>query len=258
MDALAFDRVSVELGGRAVLADVSASFAGGEWAVVIGPNGAGKTTFLRAACGLVSHEGAVSVFGRSLASFGRRELARTVAVVPQSPSIPQWMTVFEYVLLGRTPYIGLLARESCVDIDAVAAALERLDLNGHAARLLGTLSGGELQRVIVARTLVQDAPLVLLDEPTSALDIGHQQQTLELLDTLRRDAGLTLVGAMHDLTLAAQFADRMILLDGGRVVVDGRPEDVLTEERLAEHYDADVSVLDLDGRLAVVPRRAAR
>jgi iron complex transport system ATP-binding protein len=112
--------------------------------------------------------------------------------------------------------------------------------------------------VIVARTLVQDAPLVLLDEPTSALDIGHQQQTLELLDTLRRDAGLTLVAAMHDLTLAAQFADRVILLDGGQVIVDGAPHAVLTEERLAEHYDADVSVLDLDGRLAVVPRRTAR
>ena len=126
----------------------------------------------------------------------------------------------------------------------------------YADRLLGTLSGGERQRAVVARALAQEAPVILLDEPTSALDIGHQQQALELLDALRHDVGLTLVAAMHDLTLAAQYADRMILLDRGRVIADGSPGDVLTEERLSVHYEASVRVLELDGRMAVLPRRA--
>ena len=166
------------------------------------------------------------------------------------------MTVSEYVLLGRTPHVGYLAKESSEDVAAATRALDRLDLMGYADRLLGTLSGGERQRAVVARALAQEAPVILLDEPTSALDIGHQQQALELLDGLRHDVGLTLVAAMHDLTLAAQYADRMILLDRGRVVADGSPADVLTEERLSRHYEASVRVLELDGRMAVLPRRA--
>ena len=127
---------------------------------------------------------------------------------------PPWLTVAEYVLLGRTPHLGPLGRESADDREAAARVLERLDLMGQRERTLGTLSGGERQRVVVARALVQDASIVLLDEPTAALDIGHQQQALELLDTLRAESALTLVAAMHDLTLAAQYAERMILLDG--------------------------------------------
>jgi iron complex transport system ATP-binding protein len=126
-----------------------------------------------------------------------------------------------------------------------------------AGRRLGTLSGGEKQRVVVARALAQEAPIVLLDEPTASLDIGHQQQALELLDGLRADSGLTLVAAMHDLTLAAQYADRMLLLDAGRVVADGPPADVLTEALIAEHYGAAIDVVSVGDRLAVVPRRVA-
>jgi iron complex transport system ATP-binding protein len=120
------------------------------------------------------------------------------------------------------------------------------------------LSGGERQRVVVARALAQEARIVLLDEPTAALDIGHQQQALELLDELRGESGLTLVAAMHDLTLGAQYADRMVLLDGGRIAADGAPEDVLTRTLIAEHYAATIEVLELDGRIAVVPARPPR
>jgi iron complex transport system ATP-binding protein len=256
MSALELDGVSVTLGGARVVDGVEATLDEGCWTVVIGPNGAGKTTLLRAVSGLVRFDGAIRLFGQDIRSLRRREIARQIAVVAQSPATPPWMTVSEYVLLGRTPHLGALAKESESDVLAATTALDRLDLSGCGGRLLGTLSGGERQRVVVARALAQDAPLVLLDEPTSALDIGHQQQALELLDGLRHDAGLTLVAAMHDLTLAAQYADRMILLDAGRVVADGLPHEVLTEERVARHYAAAVRVLDVEGRVAVLPRRA--
>jgi iron complex transport system ATP-binding protein len=224
--------------------------------VIIGPNGAGKTTLLRAIAGLVRHDGAIRLHGRPTSALQRRELARQVAVVPQEPATPPWLTVAEYVLLGRTPYVGFLAQETRRDLEAAGRALDRLDLAPYADRPLGTLSGGEKQRAVVARALAQEAGVVLLDEPTSALDIGHQQQALELLDRLRAESGLTLVAAMHDLTTAGLYADRVLLVDGGRLVADGAPAEVFTEELLSRHYEASVEVLALDGRLAVVPRRA--
>ena len=203
----------------------------------------------------IEFAGDISLDSRPVEELSRSELARLVAVVPQEPSTPPWMTVGEYVLLGRTPHLGPLAKEGAHDREAAARALGRLDLLPFVQRRLGTLSGGETQRVVVARALAQEAPIVLLDEPTAALDIGHQQQALDLLDVLRQESGLTLVAAMHDLTLAAQYADRMLLLDGGRVVADGSPVDVLTEAMIAEHYGAAIDVVDVGGRIAVIPRR---
>jgi iron complex transport system ATP-binding protein len=258
LSAIALEDVSVTLGRTRVVHGVTAELEQGGWTVVIGANGAGKTTLLRAIAGLVDFEGSIRLLDRPASQLGRRELSRLLAVLPQEPSTPPWMTVADYVLLGRTPYIGYFAQEGRRDLDATSRALERLDLLAYANRLLGTLSGGEKQRVVVARALAQEATVVLLDEPTAALDIGHQQQALELLDGLRQEGGLTLVAAMHDLTLAAQYADRVLLLDGGRVVADGPPADVLTRARLARHYHASVDVLAVDGRIAVVPRRERR
>ena len=248
--------VTVELGGRAVVDAVDMAVGDGEWVGLIGPNGAGKTTLLRAIARLVPFAGEITIDGRPVGDLSRAELARTLAVVPQEPSTPPWMTVAEYVLLGRTPHLGPLAKEGTRDRDAAARALARLDLLPFGDRRLGTLSGGEKQRVVVARALAQEARVVLLDEPTAALDIGHQQQALELLDGLRAESGLTLVAAMHDLTLAAQYADRMVLLDAGRVAADGSPADVLTEALIAQHYGAATDVVPVGDRLAVVPRRA--
>jgi iron complex transport system ATP-binding protein len=247
--------VTVELGGRAVVDAVDVSVADGEWLALIGPNGAGKTTLLRAIARLLPFSGVIVLDGRDVRELSRAELARLVAVVPQEPSTPSWMTVAEYALLGRTPHLGPLAKEGARDRDAAARSLARLNLLPFADRRLGTLSGGEKQRVVVARALAQEARIVLLDEPTAALDIGHQQQALELLDGLRAESGLTLVAAMHDLTLAAQYADRMVLLDAGRVVADGSPADVLTEALIAEHYGAAIDVVPVGDRFAVVPRR---
>ena len=255
MSAIALDRVTVTLGGRQVVHEVTATVEAGEWVALLGPNGAGKTSLLRAIAGLLPCEGRVSLHDVPAATLARRARARLLALVPQEPETPPWLTVGEYVLMGRTPHLGPLAREGAVDRDAAARALARLDLDELAERTLGTLSGGERQRVVVARALAQEAPVVLLDEPTAALDIGHQQHALELLDALRASEGLTLVAAMHDLTLAAQYADRVLLLDAGRVVADGPPADVLTEAALAEHYGASVRVVTVDDRIAVLPRR---
>jgi iron complex transport system ATP-binding protein len=250
--------VTVALGGRPVVDGVDAAVAEGEWLALIGPNGAGKTTLLRAVAGLVPFTGSIEIGGRPIEELRRSELSRLVAVVPQEPSTPPWMTVAEYVLLGRTPHLGPLAKEGRRDREAAARALARLDLVGYEERRLGTLSGGEKQRVVVARALAQEAHIILLDEPTAALDIGHQQQALELLDLLRGESGLTLVAAMHDLTLAAQYADRMVLLDAGKVAAEGVPRDVLTETLIAGHYGASIDVVPVGGRIAIVPRRGTR
>ncbi len=251
--ALALERVAVELGGRPVVDGVSLTVGRGEWLTLIGPNGAGKTTLLRAVAGLVRHRGLIRLDGAELPRLGRREVARRVAVVPQVPAMPAGMTVREYVMLGRTPYVSYAGREGRRDHAATETAIARLDLGELAGRHLGTLSGGERQRAVLARALAQEAPLLLLDEPTSALDAGRQQEALELIDVLRLDAGLTVVAAMHDLTLAGQYASRLILLSGGRVVAEGGAAEVLTEPLIAEHYGARVRVHDG----AVIPVRAS-
>jgi cobalamin transport system ATP-binding protein len=255
--AIAVGNLTVVLGDRPVVDGIDLEVADGEWLALIGPNGAGKTTLLRAIARLVAFSGSIRLEGQETCEMHRTEISRLVAVVPQNPSTPPWMTVSEYVLLGRTPHLGRLAKEGPRDREAAARALDRLGLLGYRERLLGTLSGGERQRVVVARALTQEARVVLLDEPTAALDIGHQQQALDLLDVLRSESGLTLVAAMHDLTLAAQYADRMVLLDHGRVVADGAPREVLTEALIGTHYEAAIQVVDVGGRIAVVPSRAA-
>jgi iron complex transport system ATP-binding protein len=253
--AIAFAGLSVSFGTAEVVRGISGEVERGEWVGLIGPNGAGKTTVLRAVAGLVPYEGTVSLDGHDVHASRRRDIARRVALVPQSPRIPAELTVGEYVLLGRTAHIGYLATEGRADRIAAQRALERLELDEFAQRTLGSLSGGELQRVVLARALAQEAPLLLLDEPTSALDLGHQQQALELVDALRRDHALTVVAAMHDLTLAAQYADRLVLLDHGRIVADGSPDDVLSEERIQRHYGARVRIVREHGSVAVLPRR---
>jgi iron complex transport system ATP-binding protein len=252
--ALALEHLTVEVGGRTLVNDVSIHVAEGEWLSLLGPNGAGKTTLLRAAAGLVRARGRVTLLGRNVTSLPRREVARLVALVPQVPVLPTGLSVAEYVLLGRTPHVGVFSREGAADRAAGAEALARLELGDVATRPLGSLSGGELQRVVIARALAQAAPILLLDEPTTALDIGHQQQALELVERLRREEGLTVVAAMHDLTLAAQDGDRVVLVDRGRVVADGAARDVLTAARVESLYGASVRIVD-DGVFAVVPVR---
>ena len=258
MSSLRATDVPVTLDGGVVPVDgVSLEVETGGWLAVIGPNGAGKSTLLKALAGLQAHQGSVTL---DPAPDGpkRRDLARVLAYVAQQPTMPPDASVREYVLLGRTPYLGYLGSPGRSDREIADGALTRLELESLAGRRLGTLSGGERQRVALARALAQQPRILLLDEPTSALDLGHQQQVLEMVDGLRHGEGLTVISTLHDLTAAAQYADRLVLLDRGRVAAAGSPAEVLSASRILEVYRALVSVTtDTSGRPVVTPARPA-
>ncbi|GAB2613902.1 hemin ABC transporter ATP-binding protein [Paractinoplanes abujensis] len=245
----------VRLDGNLIVDGVDLDVARGEWVMVIGPNGAGKSTALRAIGGLLPFTGRVELNGRPVDTLHRRERAKTIATVNQTPTVPPGMRVLDYALLGRTPYIPPLGRESAADLAAVQEVLESLDVAQFAGRRLETLSGGERQRVFLARALAQGAGILLLDEPTSALDIGHQQEVLELIDRLRAERGLTVLATMHDLSVAGEYADRMVLLAEGAVVAAGTAREVLTEENLAKHYRVRVRIIEGEHGPLVVPVR---
>ncbi len=248
--------VTAGYGGDPVLHGIDLEVRTGEWLAVIGPNGSGKSTLLRVIAGTLSAVGEVSFNGHTVGSLRRREVAKAVAMVPQNPTMPEAMTVLDYVLLGRTPYIRYWGIEGREDLQVAQQVLRDLDLEGMGDRPLAALSGGERQRAVLARALAQQAPVLLLDEPTTALDVGHQQQVLELVDRMRAERDISVVAAMHDLTLAGQFADRLALLVDGRVVAAGTAARVLTVEALAAHYGADVAVLPgPDGTPVVTLRR---
>jgi iron complex transport system ATP-binding protein len=247
--------LTVRLGGNLIVDRMDLDVIEGEWVTIIGPNGAGKSTAVRAIGGLLPFDGRIDLNGTPVDRVPRRERAKTVATVAQTPVVPPGMHVLDYVLLGRTPYIRPLGRESRSDLAAVDDVLNELDLERLAGRRLDTLSGGERQRVFLARALAQGARITLLDEPTSALDIGHQQEVLELVDRLRAERGLTVLATMHDLSAAGEYADRLVLLAGGRVVAAGTPREVLTEDLLATHYRVKVRVIDGEQGPLVVPVR---
>ena len=247
----------VALGGEPVLRGVSLTVGRGEVVGLVGPNGAGKSTLLRVVTRLVEPAaGELRIEGRPLRERSRRELAQCVAVVQQLPEAPPTMRVHELVLLGRHPHLGLLARESARDLQVVEEAMLRAGCLELARRELGTLSGGERRRAFVARGLAQEAPLLLLDEPTANLDAGAQGAILELVAELAaRGSGVLLV--VHDLTLAAAYCDRIVLLAGGRVVAQGPPAEVITAETVRAVYGDAVTVLahPSSGAPLVIPVR---
>jgi iron complex transport system ATP-binding protein len=248
--------VSVAYDGEPVVRDLDLTVASGEWLSLIGPNGAGKTTILRAIARLVSFQGEIRIGGRAVTELSSRDVARQVAVLVQEPQMPAGMTVAQYVLLGRAPHLGYLGKESSRDRRIVRDVVRRLTLEELASRPLDRLSGGERQRAAIARALAQQAPVLLIDEPTSSLDVGRQQSVLELIDQLRKEQELTVIAAMHELTLAGQYADRLALLVGGRLAAIGSAAEVLTEPAIAEHYHAQVKVIQMNGSgTAVVPVR---
>lgn len=239
--------IHVRYGRFEALGGVDVTLHTGEWLGLIGPNGAGKSTLIAAIGGLADHDGEVML------ADGRRPTPRDIALVPQTPLLPAGMTVAEYVLLGRTAHLGWLARESAEDRRIAGTALRRLDLVAFGERIVTTLSGGEAQRMVVARALAQQAPILLLDEPTSALDLGHQVTVLELVDELRHEHGLSVISAMHDLSTAARFCDRFALIDGGQLVAEGTPAEVLQADRLSRIYESALTVRQIDGELCVLP-----
>ena len=225
--------VVFSFGAARALDGIDCEFAPGRFHGIIGPNGSGKTTLLDLLAGLARPQaGRVLFAGREMASFGRRWLARRIALVPQEFGIGFGFTVGECVMMGRHPHLGTFARPGPEDEEKALAAIRAMDLETLAARPVTALSGGEKQRVAVARALAQDTPALLLDEPTSSLDIRH---TIAIMRHCRRlaDNGRTVVAVVHDLNLACGFCDRVTVLDRGRVAAAGPPETTVTPQLLA-------------------------
>jgi iron complex transport system ATP-binding protein len=229
--------VRISIRGVTIVEHADLALDAGEIVAIVGPNGAGKSTLARALVGLQTSEGEIAWHGRPLAAWSRRELARTRAFVPQRAPVSGSLTVDDAVSLGRGPHLGMLQRPSGADRASVTRAIERTGVTHLASRSLGTLSGGELQRVRLAVALAQDTPAIVLDEPTASLDLGAAAEMGRLLRRLALE-GLSILVVVHDLALAAAIADRVVVVDGGRTVATGRAADVLTRARLAETWGA--------------------
>ncbi|SDH62738.1 ABC transporter ATP-binding protein [Bosea robiniae] len=234
--AITASRITVSLGGKPILHDVDAQIRPGEVLGLIGPNGAGKTTLLRVLAALLTPDcGGVDYDGASARALGRAALARRIAFLAQGGEAQGALSVEALVGLGRLPHRRPFAEAGEVDRQAVTRALALCDVTGFAARAVGTLSGGERRRVLLARALAVEASYLLADEPLAGLDPQHQLDTLQLLRRISRE-GTGVVVVLHDLTLAGRFCDRLLLLDHGRRVADGAPADVLDDDRLAQVF----------------------
>ena len=226
-----------------VLKDINLQVQPGEVLALIGPNGAGKTTLIRVASGVMRpRAGKVYAGGGDIFQLPPHQRASRLAVVPQARLLPPSFTVYETVLLGRTPYLGWMGKPVLHDCQRVKWALEKTQTEELAARLIGELSGGEQQRVLLARALAQDTPVLLLDEPTAHLDLRHQSGLLNLVQELAHDQHLAVLMALHDLNLVALYSDRVALLVDGQLKTTGSPEDVLTPAHLSESYQVPLSV----------------
>lgn len=261
MPRLHLDQVHFAFGAREVLHGVSLSVAAGECLAVLGPNGAGKSTLLRVASGyLAPSAGSVRLDGEDLARLPRRAAARRIAGVSAHESFELPFRVREAVLLGRLPWRGAFGALSPSDEAAVEAALAAADLTALAERVLPSLSSGERQRVALARALVQRPDVLLLDEPTAHLDLGQQVRTLDVVRAESRARGVAVLAVLHDVNLAGGWADRIALLDGGRLVEEGAPARVLSGNLLAEVFGAAIDRVEVPGRAAplIVPRGERR
>jgi iron complex transport system ATP-binding protein len=253
---LRIENLSVSYGARCVLHEVSLTVENGEVLALIGPNGAGKSTLVRAVSGVVpAQSGSARKNGTNLLTAPASERARIISVVPQVASLPPAFTVWETVLLGRTPYLNFLGQVSAADEDIARQALQRVDALDLIDRRVGELSGGEQQRVLLARALAQSTPVLLLDEPTSHLDLHHQVGLLELVRTLAHQDKLAVLVALHDLNLAARYADRIALMVDGQVKALGTPNEVLRPDLISEAYHLPVLVIPnpLDHSPLVLP-----
>ncbi len=250
--------LGVRLNGAKLLDDISFDLREGEFLTVVGPNGAGKTTLLRVLDRLIKPSmGMITLEGKDLAQFGRRQLARTVSFVPQTDLGDVDFSVRAFVEMGRYPYLGPWEPLGRKDLEAVERALATTEVSHLGERLLGTLSGGERQRTLIAAALAQGGRVLLLDEPTSYLDYRHQVQVLDLLDHLNSDLGYTLVVVTHDLNATVGCSDSVLALKDGRVAYAGAPRGLLDVDRLASIYQNDFELVERSGGTVplVVPSR---
>ncbi|HZY43671.1 MAG TPA: heme ABC transporter ATP-binding protein [Anaerolineae bacterium] len=240
---LSINSLTVQLSSRIVLHDITLDVRPGEVLALIGPNGVGKSTLIRAASGILKPlHGRISIDDQDVHQLPIDLRARSIAVVPQAVRLPEAFSVIDAVLMGRTAYLGWLGRESEIDRSIAQEAMQRTNTLDLAVRRIGELSGGEQQRVLIARALTQAARVLLLDEPTAHLDLKHQADVLNLVRALAHDQDYAVLIALHDLNLAAVYADRVALLSNGHLIALGTPEEVLTTERLSPVYGLRISV----------------
>lgn len=241
---LSIENISAGYGDKLILHDVSIQVAAGQFIGLIGPNGSGKTTLLRVISGVLTpKEGQVLLQNKKLKDIGRAKLAKIMACLLQSLSLELPFTVEEITMMGRSPHLSKLAKETALDFEIAARAMELADVSHLADRLITEISGGERQRALIAMCLAQEPKLLLLDEPTTHLDIAHQLSALDLIRKLNRQAGMTVITVFHDLNLASEYCDRLLLLDQGTVEAFGRPEEVLTTEMILKVYGAKVQTI---------------
>jgi iron complex transport system ATP-binding protein len=237
------NNVSLGYDHRAILHDVTMKAEPGQILGLVGPNGSGKSTLLKGMARVVDlFSGRILIDGRNIRTIKRDELAQLVATVPQSPALPGAFTAFEVVLMGRTPHLGLLRYEGGKDLAIAWQAMGATHTQCFAERRVGELSGGERQRLVIARALTQQPRAMLLDEPTANLDINHQVEILNLVKSLCLEQSLTVIIAIHDLNLAAQYCDWVVMLNSGRVHAEGTPLDIVTAPNIKKVYGAEVCV----------------
>ncbi len=243
MQKLSLKNLTLGYGETIVLSDINMDIRSGEVLGIVGPNGCGKSTLIKGITRVIPlMDGDVFLNEKSIIDMPQNEIARNIAVVPQSAALPEAFTAFEIVLMGRTPHMGFLEYEGKKDIDIAVKAMELTDTLHLAERRAGELSGGERQRLTIARALAQQPQIILLDEPTSHLDINYQIETLELISGLCKTEGLAVLAAMHDLNLAAQYCDRIIMLNKGCIFDEGSPCEVVTAVNVKQVYGADVCI----------------
>ena len=247
--------LTLAYGRNVVVRDVNFTLEPGRMIGLVGPNGCGKSTIVKAISRVVAPvSGHVAFNGRNVSRITHMEMARLVGVVPQIPLLPSNFTAFEVVLMGRNPHLGLFRYESERDMKIAWQAMEKTRTRHLSGRRIGELSGGEIQSVVIARVLAQQTEGILLDEPTSNLDIGRQIEMLDLMQEMCRKQGLTMVVALHDLNLAVQYCDRLILLHDGAIKAEGTPAKVVTQDNIRKVYGTGSAVYNIDGLTAIFPK----
>ena len=240
---LSIQNIVAAYGENVALQNVSAEIRAGEFLGLIGPNGSGKTTLLRVISGvLIPREGHVQLRNTNLQDVERRRLAKIMAFLSQDITLDFSFTVREVVLMGRSPHLSRIGWETSEDLEIAERAMALTGVTCLADRIVTELSGGERQRAFIAMCLAQEPEVLLLDEPTNHLDIAHQLSTLDLIRAFNRQTGMTVVSVFHDLNLAAEYCDRLVMLDGGRVAAVGTPEEILTKDMIRNVYGAQVFI----------------
>ncbi len=246
--------VTFSYGSCKILSDLNVAVDDSEVLSLVGPNGSGKTTLIKCIDRILKPQGSILLNGREIESMSQQEIARQLGYVPQSSSTPLATTVFDTVLMGRRPHISWRVSDS--DLDKVAEVLELLHLEDLAMRDFGQLSGGQKQKVLIARALAQEPSVLLLDEPTSNLDMKHQLEVMEIIRDLVLEKKISAVMAIHDLNLAARFTDKLVMLKGGQVYAAGEPNLLLSEANICDVYGIEAVVMNALGRPYIVPLRS--